>query len=322
MTIAAILILGGIVVLAIAGDRLVEYAVALAGKLRLTPAVIGLTVVAMGTSIPEVFVSIAAALRGSPEMAVGNVVGSNIANIGLILGTCALLIPLPVGQRLLKFEYPFAVLASWLALLLCRDGWLDRLESAFFVASVVSFVAYSVWLARREVNAAEADHIVEGLPAGAHRLERRPLSALLVGLVFALVALGVGANLLVLGASTMARLMGVSERVIGLTIVAVGTSLPELVASLAAAAKRHVEMAAANVVGSNIFNLLLILGLAGIVKPIPIAPKIVAVDMWVMMVSILALFPLVAKDMSITRRNGALLLTGYVGYLAWLLLAH
>jgi cation:H+ antiporter len=322
MTLAVVLIAAGIAVLAIAGDRLVEYSVALAGKLRLTPAVIGLTVVAMGTSIPEVFVSVAAALRGSPEMAVGNVVGSNIANIGLILGTCALLIPLPVGQRLLKFEYPFAVLASWLALLLCRDGWLDRLESAFFVVSVVSFVAYSVWLARREVNAAEASRMAEGFPGGADGLATRPLAALLVGLASALVALGIGANLLVSGASTVARLLGISERVIGLTMVALGTSLPELVASLAAAAKKQVEMAAANIVGSNIFNLLLILGLSGLIQPIRIAPEIVSVDMWVMMVSVLALFPLVAKDMSITRANGALLLLGYLAYVAWLVLVH
>jgi cation:H+ antiporter len=142
-----VLIAVGAAALAYSGNRLVDFAAALAEKARLTPAVIGLTIVAAGTSAPELVVSLTGALQGAPGIALGNVVGSNIANIGLILGACAVLAPIPVSPRVLRFEYPFLVLASWITLLLSRDGWLDRLEGGFFLASMISFAAYAVWVA-------------------------------------------------------------------------------------------------------------------------------------------------------------------------------
>ena len=156
-----VLIVLGAVVLAFAGSRLVDFAVAIAEKARLTPAVIGLTIVAAGTSMPELAVSVTGALRGTADIALGNVVGSNIANIGLILGACAALTAVPVARGVLRFEYPFLVLASWIVLLLARDGRLDRLEGAFFVASLIAFTAYAVWVARREIDEAEQGVVAE-----------------------------------------------------------------------------------------------------------------------------------------------------------------
>lgn len=312
------LVVVGVGVLAYAGSRLVDSAAALAEKARLTPAVIGLTIVAAGTSAPELLVSVTAAVGGSPGIALGNVVGSNIANLGLILGGCALLAPIPVARGVLRFEYPFLVLASWIALLLCRDGWLDRLEGAFFLASMAGFVAYAVWVAREEISAAEQKAAGQSVPARAGRLSRRPAWQLGLGLLAALGGLVLGAQALVKGAVGLSQALGLSERVVGLTIVAVGTSLPELVVSVAAALKRQQEMAVANIVGSNVFNLLMILGASGLARPLPIDRRVVAVDFWVLMGLTLLLLPLVARRRSLSRIGGACLLAVYSGYLAWL----
>jgi cation:H+ antiporter len=312
----------GIVALAYSGNKLVDLAVALAEKLRLTPAVIGLLVVAWGTSMPEAVVSVTAALRGSSEIAIANVVGSNIANIGLILGACALVTVIPVAGNLLRFEYPFLLLASWLALLLCRDGELDRLESLFFLLSVGAFSAYSLWAARRHASAAEMETIGQRRPEDSAALAPRPLPLLLIGLTLAFGGLVLGAHCLIQGAVTLARGLGVSERIVGLTLVAVGTSLPELVASLAAAWKKQTEMAVTNIVGSNICNLLLILGAAGLVRPIPVAERLVSPDMWVMLGMAALLYPLAVRDRSLKRRDGLILLSAYATYTAFVIVAR
>lgn len=318
MFLDAFLIAVGAVALAYSGHRLVEFAAALAQKARLTPAVIGLTIVAAGTSAPELLVSLTAALRGSPGIAMGNVVGSNIANLGLILGACALLAPIPVARGLLRFEYPFLVLSSWVVLLLCRDGWLDRLEGAFFLASMAGFVGYAVWVAREEISAAEQRAIGDTVPEQAERLSRWPVWRLLLALLLALGGLVLGARTLVAGAVGLAQAMGLSERVVGLTIVAIGTSLPELVVSLVAALKKQQEMAVANIVGSNVFNLLMILGFTGLVRPLGIDPRTVSVDLWVLMGMTVLLLPLVARQRKLSRRGGACLLAAYAGYMLWL----
>jgi len=303
------LIATGLVLLSFAGSKLIDFSVAVSERARLTPAVIGLTVVSAGTSAPELFVSVTAALRGSPDIAIANVVGSNVANIALVLALCALVAPIPVDRALLRLEYPFMLLASWITLLLCRDGSLDRLEGGFFLTAMVGFVAYSVWIAREAAGAALEE------AAGAARLARLRLPLLLLGLAACFAGLGVGARLLVAGATSVAAALGVSERVIGLTIVAVGTSLPELVASLAAALKRQHAMAVTNIVGSNIFNLLLILGATALVRPIPVAAALVSPDMWVMMATALVLLPLFAIQSRVGRVEGALMLAGYTAYM-------
>lgn len=318
MALDVVLLVGGAVVLAYSGDRLVEFAAAIAEKARLTPAVIGLTIVAGGTSAPELVVSLTGAMQGSPGIAMGNVVGSNVANIGLILGACALITPIPIARGVLRFEYPFLVLASWIALLLSRDGRLDRLEGAFFLASMVGFTTYAVWVARREITAVEKELMSEAMPERAERLRRRPTWSLALGVLAALVGLVVGAQALVSAAVSVARALGVSERVVGLTVVSVGTSLPELAVSLAAALRKQQEMAVANVVGSNIFNLLMILGAVGLARPLLIDPDMISVDLWVMMAFTVLLFPLVFRRGILMRSGGACLLTAYACYIAWL----
>jgi cation:H+ antiporter len=312
-----VLVVLGAAVLAYAGNRLVDFAVALAEKARLTPAVIGLTIVAAGTSVPELVVSVTGALRGSPGIALGNVVGSNIANIGLILGGCAALTAIPVAAGVLRFEYPFLVLASWIALLLSRDGWLDRLEAGFFLTSMIGFTAYAVWVARREISAVEQHAVAEAIPEPGERLTRWPTWKLALGIAGTLLGLVLGGQGLVRGAVGVAHALGVSERVVGLTVVAIGTSLPELAVSLAAAFKKQQEMAVANVVGSNVFNLLMILGVTGLARPLPIDPRMVSVDLWVMMGFTVLLLPLVFRRRTLTRGAGTALLSTYACYLAW-----
>jgi cation:H+ antiporter len=308
----------GVGLLAYSGNHLVDFAVALAERARLTPAVIGLTVVAAGTSAPELAVSVTGALHGSPGIALGNVVGSNIANMGLILGLCALVAPIPVARGVLRFEYPFLLLASWIALLLSRDGWLDRLEGGFFLASMVGFTAYTVWVARREITNAEKDRLAL-MPEGALRLRRQPAWGIGLGILGSLAGLVLGGQALVTGASSVAHVLGVSERVVGLTVVAVGTSVPELAVSLAASLKRQQGMAVANIVGSNIFNLLMILGVAGVVRPLAVDPRMVSLDLWVMLGFALLLLPLVSRRRTLSSCGGALLLSAYAGYVLWLI---
>jgi len=318
MVLDIVLIALGAGALAYSGDRLVDFAVALAEKARLTPAVIGLTIVAAGTSAPELAVSVTGALHGSPGIALGNVVGSNVANIGLILGACAILAPIPVVPGALRFEYPFLVLASWITLLLCRDGSLDRLEGGFFLASMIAFTAYAVWVARREITDAEKCAVAEAVPSQAERSSPRPTWKLALGIAGTLLGLVLGGQALVSGAVSLAHAFGLSERVVGLTVVAIGTSLPELSVSLAAALKKHQEMAVANVVGSNVFNLLMILGVTGLARPLAVDPRIVSVDLWVMMGFTVLLLPLVFRRQTLTRGGGACLLTAYACYMAWL----
>jgi cation:H+ antiporter len=318
MLLELLLIVVGAAVLAYSGDRLVEFGAALAEKARLTPAVIGLTIVAAGTSSPELVVSVTSAMGGSPGIAIGNVVGSNVANIGLVLAVCALIAPVPVAAGILRFEYPFLLLASWIALLLTRDGSLDRLEGAFFLASMIAFTAYAVWVARRQITPADKDMLSQIVPERADRLSRRPPWILAAGILGALVGLVLGAQALVRGAVGIAQALGLTERVIGLTVVAIGTSLPELSVSVIAALKKHQEMAVANIVGSNIFNLLMILGAAGLARPLVIDGGMASIDLWVMMGTTLLLFGLVFRRRVLTRGGGACLLAGYVLYVAWL----
>jgi cation:H+ antiporter len=308
----------GAVALAFSGDRLVEFAAGIAEKARLTPAVIGLTIVAAGTSAPELVVSVTGALQDSPGIAMGNVVGSNIANVGLVLAVCAIIAPVPVAASVLRFEYPFLVLASWVTLLLSRDGWLDRLEGGFFLASMAGFTAYAVWVARRQVSGRDAAVVSESVPERAETLRVKPVWVLALGVLASLAGLVLGAQALVGGAVGIARSLGVSERVVGLTVVAVGTSLPELAVSLAAALKRQQELAVANIVGSNVFNLLMILGVAGMARPLPVDQGMTSVDLWVMLAFTVALLPLVFERRALGRAGGVFLAAGYAGYVAWL----
>ena len=319
----ALALLAGLVLLVVGGDVLVRGATGVARAARVSDAVIGLTVVAAGTSMPEMVVSLTSALKGAPDVAVGNVVGSNIYNIAFILGLSAMIRPLTVQWNTIRLEWPVMFLATVALVLLGRDGLIDRSEGAFFVAGIVSFTVWMVWMARRDTDlkeraqleAAAADAAsTPPVPAGAPRT-LTSVGLTLVGLVL-LVA---GARAFVWGAVELARVVGLSERVIGLTIVALGTSLPELFTSVMAAWRGNSDIAIGNIVGSNIFNILGILGLCAIIVPLPVHPGIIASDNpWMVGIS-LALLPVMLPKRTLGRLGAVVLLALSVVYTVLLL---
>jgi cation:H+ antiporter len=326
LSIAILLVLGGLALLAAGGEALVRGATVIAQLAGLPAAVIGLTVVALGTSLPELVVSIVAGIEGQPDIAVANAVGSNIFNVAAALGVTALVVPLPVHGSAVRLEWPFLFLASCVCLLLARDGMLDRLEGGFFLVSLGLFVAYTVRIARREMGRPQRAAIVEQV--GGQRLLPRGLRGLLPGrrgwLAGGAVALGavllvVGGEMLVDGAVRLARLAGLSERVIGLTVVAAGTGAPELATSVVAALRRRTDIAVENMIGSNIFYVLGILGVGAFVQPLTVAPALVSHDMWWMLGTTLLLLPLMRSGARLTRIEGAVLLGTYVTYVGLLL---
>jgi cation:H+ antiporter len=322
------LVLLGLALLAGGGEALVRAATTLAELAGVTPAVIGLTVVAIGTSLPELVVSLVAATQGEPDLAVANVVGSNIFNVAATLGLTALIVPLPVHGSAVRLEWPVMFAASFLGLLLARDGYIDRLEGGFFLVTMILFIAYTVHVARTAVGTAEVRQLAQeieardiDIAAAGARSPRPRLLVTLAVLVLGLGALVAGGRLLVDGAIALARIAGVTERVIGLTIVAGGTGAPELATSLVAAFRKRTDVAIANMIGSNIFNILGILGLAALVAPIPVSPALIRSDMWWMIGTALLLLPVMRFEARITRPEGGLLVSVYVAYLVVLLRA-
>lgn len=321
MSVALLLILGGLVALAVGGELLVRGATTVARLSGLTPAVIGLTVVAMGTSLPELVVSVLAARQGSPAIAIGNVIGSNLFNIVGTLAITALVVPLPVRGSVVKIEWPFMFAASWIGVMFMRDGTVDGLEGLTFLAALVLFTVYAVWLARTEMQATEAAQFAaevadRGLPYPVRQ----------VGMALGLLAIGIvllvfGGSWLVDGAVAVARTAGLSERIIGLTIVAAGTSSPELAASLIAARRGQTDVAVGNLIGSNIFNVLGILGTTALITPIAVSEDALRMDAWWMLGTSFVLFPLMRRRMVLGRVEGLVLLGGYAVYLYLLLRA-
>lgn len=313
---AFVWVLVGLVCLVGGGELLVRGATEIALRLRISPAVVGLTIVAAGTSMPELLVSVQAAMAGSPDIAAGNVVGSNIFNIALILGLAALLQPLQIAGATVKLEWPVMMLAAMQMYILCRDGLLDRVEGIFFLAALVAFLAYLVKIARTDAPAEEVQELSEWTEG------RRPEGkgwALQAGLVLGgVVLLGLGSTALIEGATEIARGLGVSEAVIGLTIVSGGTSLPELAASVVAALKKNADIAVANVIGSNTFNVLGIAGVTAIIHPLNIAGEILARDLWWMLGVSAGLFPLMYTGRRVERWEGGILVVAYLVYL-WVL---
>lgn len=316
--IATLLLIAGLVLLALGGELLIRGATVIARLAGLTPAVIGLTVVAMGTSLPELAVSTLAALRGQSDIAVGNVIGSNIFNITGALGLTALLTSLPVRGNAIRLEWPVMFGASLVCAVLMRDSVVDRLEGGTFLVCLVLFTAYSVWIARKEVAGAEKREFEVAVEDRSLPFWRHP-GLLATGVVLAGVALlVVGGNLLVEGAVSLARLAGMSERLIGLTIVAVGTGMPELATSLIAAVRKQTDVAVANIIGSNLFNILGILGITALVQPIRFAPELARADVWWMLATSFLLLPVLWRGMKVVRWEGALLVSTYVAYLMFL----
>jgi cation:H+ antiporter len=311
---------GGLVLLAAGADLVVRGASRLAAAIGISPLVIGLTVVSFGTSAPELVVNIDAAILGRPELGVGNVLGSNILNVLLILGVSAMVAPLAVSTHLIRWDVPIMIGASTAVLLLSLDGRLSRTEGVLLVAGLAGYVVF-LFRTRRvgavEAHAAESGAETRPGPKAARLLFH--LSVLAAGLG----GLVLGARWLVDGASAMARALGVSELVIGLTIVAAGTSLPEVFTSAVASFKGERDIAVGNVVGSNIFNLLCIFGLTGILMPggLPVSPAALRFDMPVMLATAFACFPIFFIGFRVSRGEGALFLGYYAAYLAYVILA-
>jgi cation:H+ antiporter len=318
------LVLLGLALLAGGGELLVRAATTIAEIAGVSPAVIGLTVVAIGTSLPELVVSMLASVRGEPDLAVANVVGSNIFNIAATLGLTAMIVPLPVHGTAVRLEWPVMFVASLVTLLVAHDGAIDRFEGTVMLATLVVFVAYTVRVARRDVRGAEARQIAEhvesrDIGSSASRYARSPLPFVTMLLLLGVGGLVAGGSFLVDGAVRLARLAGMSERVIGLTIVAGGTGAPEFATSLVAAFRKRTDVAIANMIGSNIFNLLGILGLTALVTPIAVTAALINSDMWWMLGSAIVLMPFLWTNARISRLEGAVLAGGYVTYLVTLL---
>ena len=314
-------IVAGLVLLVAGGDALVRGASALAARLGLSPLLIGLTVVGCGTSMPELVTSLQAAFDGAPGIAVGNVVGSNIANVLLILGVAAVLMPFAVARDTFRRDGTVLVAASLACALVVVTGMLTRPVGIVLAFGLVAYIVYAYRSEHRAVVGEVAPQTTP--PAASETAPQAGTSSLSLPLAIILTVGGIaltvlGARFLVSGATGLAQALGVSNALIGLTVVAVGTSLPELVTSIVAAVKREGDIAFGNVVGSNIYNVLAILGITAAVHPIPVAPEIAAFDIWVMLAATAALVAVAVTGWRVTRGEGAALLLAYAAYIAWL----
>lgn len=315
MLLSLLFVIAGLALLYGGAEWLVKGAVGLSLKLGVSRLVIGLTVVAFGTSMPELVVSVLASLRGSPDITLGNIIGSNSANIGLILAVAAIVTPLHVHVATLRREVPIALGVAALFGWLCWTGSLSRLDGALLLAGLVAYVVFSYRSAKTETMVLSGDvrtEFEEALPEPS-RTMRMNLLLLLAGLV----PLALGAELMVRGSSDIARSLGLSEKLIGLTIVAIGTSLPELATSVVAAFRKEADLAVGNVVGSNIFNILGIAGVAALIADVTGTHRFM-IDVGVMILFSALLLPILLTGHRITRGEGAALLAGYIAYMVWL----
>ena len=301
-----VIIIIGVAMVLKGADFLTEGAAALARRVNIPEIVIGLTIVAAGTSAPELFVSLVSALKGTPDLAVGNVVGSNTMNCMLIVGCAAMVAPMTISRSTVKKDIPFAVGASVLLMLLALNSFLGRFDGILLLAGFVSFMVYSL----RQAKNGQGDATTE------EKQQNPWLSVLYI--VLGLVGLVIGSNLFVDHASSLALALGISEGVVGLTVVAGGTSLPELATSVVAARKGQSAIAIGNVIGSNVFNILLILGLTATISPLQIE-GITTIDMAVMLISVTLVWLFSFTRYTVERWEGAALVGGYLVYLAWLI---
>ncbi|WP_372846887.1 calcium/sodium antiporter [Pontiella sp.] len=315
-----LLFIAGLVFLILGAEGLVRGASRLAAALGISPLVIGLTVVAFGTSAPELAVSIKSALSGQPDIAVGNVVGSNIFNVLFILGLSAIIAPLAVSRRLVRYDVPLMIVLSVLALVLGVDGVISRTEGLLLFLGLVVYVGFLFWQGHGEGRPANAEG---AKPVGGGEGAAKGWAGNLALVFGGLVLLAVGSRWLVDGAVAVARHLGVNELVVGLTIVAAGTSLPEVATSVMASIRGERDIAVGNVVGSNLFNIMGVLGIAGIAAPAGVAVSDAAIrfDLPVMVAVAFACLPIFFTGGIISRWEGLVLLGYYAAYSAYLLLA-
>ena len=316
MLLQIVYIVIGVVLVLWGADRLTDGAVGIATRLNIPQIVIGLTIVAMGTSMPEFCVSLVSALKGTADLAVGNVVGSNVFNALLIVGVTALVAPMTILRQTVRKDIPFALVASMLLVLMCLDATLSRIDALVLLALFGFFMYVTL---QAGLSAKKADkQAASDEPAEA----QAPMSWLRASL-FIIIGLGCligGSNLFVGGATAVATELGISDAVVGLTVVAMGTSLPELATSVVAARKGNSGIAIGNALGSNVFNILLILGLTGATTPLTLQ-GITTLDLTMLVVSMMLLWLFSFTKLTIERWEGALLTTIFVAYLTYLVMA-
>lgn len=301
-----VLLIFGIVVLLKSADWLTNGAVGLATKLGISQIVIGLTIVAIGTSMPEFFVSIVSAIKGTPDLAVGNIVGSNIFNVLLIVGVAATVAPIAIQRATVRRDIPIAIVASIMLTFMMLDDNISRIDALILFAAFIAFIWITLRNSKNDAN--EKDASTEKVI---------PTWKSVLFIIFGLMGLVLGSNIFVDNASSLAHGWGISDAVIGLTIVAGGTSLPELATSAVAARKGDSGIAIGNVLGSNVFNILMILGLTGIISPMHIQ-NITYIDMAVMVISMVLFWLFSFTKLRVERWEGCVLIACFLGYITWL----
>ena len=315
MLLSVLYILIGVVVVLWGADRLTEGAVGVAERLRIPQFVIGLTIVAIGTSMPEFCVSLVSALKGTADLAVGNVVGSNIFNSLLIVGITAMVAPMTILKSTVRLDIPFALLASVMLAAFCYDGELTRLDAGILFGLFLVFMFITLQHAKRGEKKEESEENEDAK----EREQAMPVWKMVALILVGLACLVLGSNVFVDGATKVAAALGVSDAVIGLTVVAMGTSMPELATSVVAARKGNSGIAIGNVLGSNVFNILLVIGLTGVINPMHIQ-GITWIDLSMLILSMVLLLLFSYTKYTIARWEGAVLTAIFAGYMVWLII--
>lgn len=319
LALVIVLIIVSLFVILKGADYLVDGAADFARWLKVSPILVGLTIVAFGTSLPELMVSLFAALNGSPDLSIGNIIGSNILNILVIIGVSAIIMPLAVRSRTLIYEFPFLIISAFTLMLLSMDWFifqeqtfsLTRFDGIIFLLILGFFLLYVFTTARQEQKEVRRQFMAE-------YKNKNPFWKNGLLIVGGLAALIIGGKIFVMNAEKLAQLAGISEAFIGLTIAAIGTSLPELATSAVAAWKKQSDIAIGNIVGSNIFNILFVLGITSLLKPIPVNPAMLATDGIVMIVASLLFLIFATRDRKVVRWEGIVLVMCYLAYFGWL----
>lgn len=296
----------GLAILLVGGKYLVDGASGLAARFGLSPGLIGLTVVAFGTSAPELLVSVNAALKGNSEIALGNVIGSNIANISLVLGISAILYPIAIYKSVLKLDYLATLLSSILFFILASNGIISRVEGIFLFVIMLLLN----WYFFRKISPTDEDNLSEE-----ENQTSKPIIKYVIFLLLGVLGLYFGSDMFVDNAVEISQVFGISERVIGITVIAIGTSLPEMVTSIIAAIKKKTDIAIGNILGSNIMNILAIIGITSMISPIPVADIFLKQDFIWMLGMTLLLFPILRSKLQISRWEGLILLSIYGVYI-------
>ncbi len=330
MLLHSIVFILGLGILTLGANWLVDGSSQIARKFGIRPLIIGLTIVALGTSLPEFLLNFIAVLRGEDGLAIGNIIGSNIANIGLILGISAILLPLVVDGRTLQREYPIMLAVTGLFYFLAYDGLISRVDGFILVAGLAAFIVYVVRDSLAHANGENGAVPSESDPEPNDSCDSRwkqlftnPRTAPLMRIVLVLggmAALTLGARLMVDSALGIAAILGIAPIIIGLTIVAIGTSLPELAASLMSIFRKETDMAVGNILGSNMLNILFVVGLVALIQPMAVETESIAVHFPIMIVFSVLVWPLARRKHRLSRASGVFLLVGFVAYLAWLII--